>query len=139
MNQLLLRQFFGATIFILILACNGDSANRRADRGENFVSDPDHLYFMNARSRLYRSTTVEEGIDVFRHDDLTEGPDLLIRNNWLEDRADLVLNGRIISPEKARRLRSQVQTRKDTLGLTADGQREAVTEVLTDYLRLVGG
>ncbi|WP_116106842.1 hypothetical protein [Lewinella sp. IMCC34191] len=128
----------GCMLCILMTACDGDTRNRRAERGDNYVSDPDHLFFMNTRSRDYRSTTVEEGIDVFRHGDLEGEHELLIRNNWLEDRAELLLDGRVLSTTEARRLRDQLGSGNDTLELTTDTQREAVAAVLTDYLRLVG-
>ncbi|MGB3801824.1 MAG: hypothetical protein WA952_18545 [Lewinella sp.] len=138
MRKYLSRILSGIGLCLLLVACDGDTRNRRAERGENFVSDPDHLYFMNTRSRDYLSTTVEEGVEVFRYDDLDGDPDLLIRNNWLDDRADLILEGRILSLVEVRRLRDQLRGGQDSLELATNAQREAVTEVIADYLRLVG-
>ena len=134
----LLRFLLLSTLFLLLLHCDGKTRERRADRGDHYVSDPDHLFFMNTRSRDYHQTTPREGVDVFRHDDLPGPPELLIRNNWLEDRADLLLDGRILEPAEARALRDRLGSPRDTSAFRTDGARKAAAEVLADYLRLVG-
>ena len=139
MDTPLFRLLSTIGLCVMLLACEGDTRSRRADRGLNFVSDPDHLYFMNTRSRDYQVTSPEEGIDIFRHDDLQGPPELLIRNNWLADRADLLLDGRVLEPGEVVRLRNQLGSRRDTLGFSTDSERETAAEVLADYLRLVGG
>ncbi|PPK85492.1 hypothetical protein CLV84_2391 [Neolewinella xylanilytica] len=140
MRTLLYPLLSGISLSLLLLAsCDGRTQDRRAERGATYVSDPDHLFFMNTRSRDYRSVTPEEGTDVFYHDDLDGSPSLLIRNNWLQDRAELVLDGRVVTTEEARRLRNAVGSQRDSLDLSTDTEREAVAEVIADYLRLVGG
>ena len=123
---------------LLLFACEGDTHNRRSERGDNFVSDPDHLFFMNTRSREYRSFSTREGVDLFRHDDLDGDPELIIRNNWLTDRADLLLRGDVLPPAEVARLRNEIASGADDLELSSDAEREAALEVLADYLRLVG-
>ena len=123
----------------LLAACEGETRQRRADHGSHYVSDPDHLFFMNTRSREYIQSSPEEGVDVFRHDDLPGPPDLVIRNNWLTDRADLLLDGRVLEPEDVRRLSDRLGGPRDSLPLRTDVERKAAAEVLADYLRLVGG
>ena len=123
---------------LLLFACEGDTHNRRSERGDNFVSDPDHLFFMNTRSREYRSFSTREGVDLFRHDDLDGDPELIIRNNWLTDRADLLLGEAVLSPEEAASLRNEIAAGAGELAFSSEAEREAALEVLADYLRLVG-
>lgn len=125
-------------LLLLTAACDGDSRSRRAERGAHYVSDPDHLYFMHTRSREYRQQSPAEGVDVFRHDGLGEQPELLIHNNWLEDRADLLLDGRSVEPAEARKLLDRLGTPRDSLRFASETERKAAAEVLADYLRLVG-
>ena len=128
-----------AVLLALLAACDGGTRERRADRGSHYVSDPDHLFFMNTRSREYRQSSPEQGVDLFRHDDLPGPPELVIRNNWLTDRADLLLDGRVLEPEEVRRLSDRLGGPQDSLPLRTDAERKAAAEVLADYLRLVGG
>ncbi|TXF89195.1 hypothetical protein FUA23_11835 [Neolewinella aurantiaca] len=77
-------------IFTLFSACEGNTAARKAARGENFVSDPDHLYFKNIRARHYAGEEVAQRATIFRHDalfisDANLRPVLI--DNWLQDRA----------------------------------------------------
>ncbi|MCP9237807.1 hypothetical protein [Lewinella sp. JB7] len=109
-------------------ACDGSTRDRRAARGQDFVSDPDHLYFLNIRSRDYHSETVAEGTDVYRHDELTSGDGPVIVDRWLEDRAELVWKGLPIPLPQIRELRDSLRR----------GDRSAALEVVEDYLRLVG-
>ncbi|MBB4080049.1 hypothetical protein GGR28_002679 [Lewinella aquimaris] len=109
-------------------ACDGNTRDRRAARGEDYVSDPDHLFFLNTRSRDYRAVGLEEGVDAYRHDELTESDHLLIIDRWIEDRAQLVARDAVLSV-------SQVLTLRDSLRRQ---DRSAALEVVEDYLRLVG-
>ena len=77
-------------LFPLIFACEGNTAARKTARGENFVSDPDHLYFKNTRARHYAAEEVAERATIYRHDalfasDANLRPALI--DNWLQDRA----------------------------------------------------
>ena len=138
MNDRLFRLVSALGLCLLCFGCEGDTRNRRVERGDNFVSDPDHLFFMNTRSRDYRSSTPEEGVDLFRHDDLDGDPELIIRNNWLDDRAELLLRGDVLTPAEVLRLRDEIGSGSGDLKFSSDAERDAVLEVLADYLRLVG-
>ena len=138
MNDRLIRLVSALGLCLLCIACEGDTRSRRSERGDNFVSDPDHLFFMNTRSREYRSSTPQEGVELFRHDDLDGDPELIIRNNWLTDRADLLLGQAVLSPEEAARLQNEIAAGAGELVFSSEAQREAALEVLADYLRLVG-
>lgn len=109
--------------------CDGDSRNRHAARGEDYVSDPDHLFFKNTRSRDYRSETISEGVDAYYHDDLQPPRTYVIIDYWLEDRAELLVEEQKMSGAGARVLRDSLR-RLD---------RSAALEVVEDYLRLTGG
>lgn len=128
-----------ALLLTVLPGCDGSTRERRAERGTHYVSDPDHLFFMNTRSRAYRQRSPAEGIDEFRHDDLPGPPDVVIRNNWLADRADLLLDGRMLEIAEVRELRDRLGGARDTLALRNDRERKALAELLADYLRLVGG
>lgn len=79
--------------FILLtglLACDGNTAARKAARGTNFVADPDHIYFKNTRARHYRAEEVAQRATIYRHDDLFNSSARLrpvLIDNWLQDRA----------------------------------------------------
>ena len=116
-------------VAFLMLDCDGDSRNRHAARGEDYVSDPDHLFFKNTRSRDYRSETLRKGVDAYYHDDLRPPRTYVIIDYWLEDRAELRVEGQVVTGARARVLRDSLQ-RLD---------RSAALEVVEDYLRLTGG
>ncbi|PHK99299.1 hypothetical protein CGL56_07540 [Neolewinella marina] len=120
------------------MACEGNTRERRSARGEDFVSDPDHLYFRNVRSRDYRTVTLAEGVDEYHHDDLPDDPALVIRDNWLEDRAQLRLGDRPLTVAEVRTLYDQLRSNADATPYSDDRQRKAATEVVADYLRLIG-
>ncbi|WP_116126029.1 hypothetical protein [Lewinella sp. IMCC34183] len=121
---------------LLLSGCEGDARNRRAARGADYVSDPDHLYFKNVRSRDYATTSPEEGVDVYTHADLGDPSDLYIIDRWLEDRAELSWAGRVLEPAEALKLRRQLRTGG---GPFPDEQRRAAAvETVEDYLRMVG-
>ena len=122
---------------LLLLTCDGATRDRRAARGEGYVSAPDHLYFQNIRSKDYRSTTPEEGTVIYHHDDLIGSKELLLVEHWLEDRAELQQGGRVLTREEVRALYQELQTGKST-GYTDDKVRAAALEVVADYLRLTG-
>ena len=74
----------------VLLACEGNTAARKAARGENFVSDPDHLYFKNTRAHHYAAEEITQRATIYRHDGLFKSeanlrPTLI--DNWLQDRA----------------------------------------------------
>ena len=112
---------------LALTACDGDTRQRRADRGADYVSDPDHLYFMNTRSRDYRQVTLAEGTDAYHHDEQTGEARFVIVDLWLEDRALLLRNDETLSVADAR----------TTLAALRGQDRTAATEVVEDYLRLV--
>lgn len=73
-----------------LLACEGNTAARKAARGPNFVSDPDHIYFKNTRARNYRAEEIAERATIYRHDKLFNSAARLrptLIDNWLQDRA----------------------------------------------------
>lgn len=115
-------------VLVLATACEGDSRNRRASRGVDFVSDPDHLYFKNIRAGDYRSEEVREGVDAYYHDGQTETPPLVIYDYWLEDRAELQQGDHVFTDAEAREYLARLR-RQD---------RSAATEVVEDYLRMTG-
>ena len=123
-------------VFLLLSACEGNTRERRAARGSNFVSDPDHLYFLNVRSRDYRSVTLDEGVEEYRHDDLPPATDLVIIDRWLHDRAELLLNDQPLSPDAAAALSSSLKS-GNTEDFTDEATRSAARETLDDYLRLI--
>jgi hypothetical protein len=74
----------------LLFACEGNNAARKAARGENFVSDPDHLYFKNTRARYYAAEEVAQRATIYRHANLFASEANLrpaLIDNWLQDRA----------------------------------------------------
>ncbi len=114
-------------VSVLLFACDGASRDRRAARGEDYVSDPSHLYFKNIRSKDYVAVTLEEGVEAYRHDELIAAEDLLIVDYWLEDRAELRRDGELLSLAQARGWRDSLR-RQD---------RSAALQVVEDYLRLL--
>ncbi|MCX8209873.1 MAG: hypothetical protein OTI34_02430 [Lewinella sp.] len=73
-----------------LFTCEGNTAARKVARGENFVSDPDHLYFKNTRARHYAAEEIVQRATIYRHDGLFDSeanlrPTLI--DNWLQDRA----------------------------------------------------
>lgn len=120
-------------------ACDGNTRARKTARGQDFVSDPDHLYFLNVRSRDYRVVSLAEGLDAYLHEDLPGDPELTIRDNWLEDRAQLLLDDRPLPPDAVRELHQKLRTGAADTPFTDERTRKAATEVVEDYLRLVGG
>lgn len=123
-------------LLLLLTACEGGGAERRAARGDTFVSDPDHLYFKNMRSRDYRAAELREGVDAYYHDGL-DG-ELVIVDDWLEDRATLQLDGETLSVKETIELRQALTSGRDADPFTDQPAREAATEVTADYLRMVG-
>ena len=124
---------------LLFSACEGGTRERRAARGADYVSDPDHLYFRNVRSRDYRATSLAEGVESYRHDDLADsGPALEIRDHWIEDRAELYVAGRLLEVPAARAYRDSLNAGKLADRYPVAAHRKAAAEVLDDYLRMVG-
>ncbi|CAH1002345.1 hypothetical protein LEM8419_03252 [Neolewinella maritima] len=122
---------------LLLAACDGATRDRRAARGDAYVSAPDHLYFQNIRSRDYQSATLDEGIESYRHDALEGGGDLLLVEHWLEDRAELRLDGQVLTRTEVLELQRGLQTGKEER-FAEDEARAAALEVVQDYLRLTG-
>lgn len=82
-------------LFPLVFACEGNTAARKAARGENFVSDPDHIYFKNTRARHYAAEEITQRATIYRHDGLFESEANLrpiMIDNWLQDRAVIRFN-----------------------------------------------
>lgn len=74
----------------LFFTCEGNTAARKAARGTNFVSDPDHLYFKNTRARHYAAEEIAQRATIYRHDALFASEANLrpaLIDNWLQDRA----------------------------------------------------
>lgn len=90
-------------IFLLTCcACEGNTNARKAARGENFVPDPNHLYFLNTRVRHYRAEEVTNRATIYRHDALFNSPARLLPvlvDNWLQDRAIIRFETRPEFPE----------------------------------------
>ena len=124
---------------LLLAGCEGDARNRRAARGPDYVSDPDHLYFKNVRSRDYLSVTREEGADVYTHAELGDSPDLYIIDRWLEDRADLWWEGRVLPHDEVLELRQRLRGAPGPDVFPDEQARSAAVETVEDYLRMVGG
>ena len=123
---------------ILFAACDGNTRDRRAARGDTYVSAPDHLYFQNIRSRDYLALTPEEGIVAYHHDELGIDAKLVLIEYWLEDRAELQLDGQALARDQVTALRQAVEKGK-SLAFSEDKARAAALEVVDDYLRLTGG
>ncbi len=122
-----MRYSFILLLGVLLLSCDGQSRDRRAARGEDYVSDPSHLYFKNIRSKDYVAIPLEEGVDAYRHDELSPTEHLLIVDRWLEDRAELRQDEQVLPPARARVLRDSLRRQA----------RSPALEVVEDYLRLV--
>ncbi|MBC6994411.1 hypothetical protein QWY85_01650 [Neolewinella lacunae] len=87
----------GLLVLFLLASCVGETAERKAARGEHFVSIPDRLYFKNTRIRHYQAEERGEDLVVYRHDKLLASPAQLLpvlEDYWLEDRALLRLEVR---------------------------------------------
>ena len=86
------------TLFLIgLFACDGGTKERKTARGENFVADPNYLYFQNTRQRQYRVDDRGEAGNYFTHDDLYNSEASLlpvIYDDWLDDRAYLQLHTR---------------------------------------------
>lgn len=73
-----------------LFTCEGNTAARKAARGTNFVSDPDHLYFKNTRARNYAAEEIPQRATIYRHGGLYGSEAnlrLVLIDNWLQDRA----------------------------------------------------
>jgi hypothetical protein len=75
---------------LLFSACEGNTAARKAARGQNFVPDPNHLFFKNTRARHYSAEEVTNRATIYRHEGLFQSDAHLrpvLIDNWLQDRA----------------------------------------------------
>lgn len=75
-----------------LVACDGNTAARKAARGEHFVAEPNKIFFNNTRVRDYRTDDARQGTSVHRHADLlgSDAPLVpVIVHNWLADRASV--------------------------------------------------
>ena len=93
----MLKSLLLALILICLSACDGGTRERKAARGENYVADPNYLYFKNTRQREYRVDDRGEAGNYFTHDKLYQSTASLIPviyDNWLDDRAFLQLHTR---------------------------------------------
>lgn len=87
-----------------LFTCNPTPRNSAVAGDPEFVSDPDHIYFKNLRTRDYQQKRVEEGVDRYLHSDLVDSrahlqPYLLDR--WIDDRAELRLAIRTTQNDEA--------------------------------------
>ena len=85
-------RFFLLLPLLGLLACQGNTEERRAARGVNYVSEPSHYYFKNVRLRSYAETDLSEGVRAYVHADLTASTSALqpyILDHWYEDKATL--------------------------------------------------
>lgn len=74
----------------LLLACEGNTAARKAARGTSFVPAPNRIFFRNTRLRHYAADERRAEVTVYRHDDLYAGSAVVlptIVDYWQEDRA----------------------------------------------------
>lgn len=109
---------------LLLTACQGKTQERRAARGENYVPDADHLYFKNTRLREYAAEDKAEGLTIYTHDDVLEGPARVVPiliDNWINDRArlrfDLRADGKTITPNQPFRLDVRLEENWDPIPL----------------------
>jgi hypothetical protein len=114
---------------IFLVACDGQTRERRQARGDTYVSDPDHLYFKNIRSRDYQSVRLEEGVDAYYHDELSDPEALYIVDRWLDDEALLFRNQLVVPVDRVAALKEAYRDRADAA---------AAREVIVDYLRMTG-
>ncbi|NJC27758.1 hypothetical protein [Neolewinella antarctica] len=90
-------KFLPLLFLLSILSCDGNTKARKAARGENFVPDPNYLFFTNTRQQQYRLVSAGEAGNYFTHDDLLNSDAALvpvIHDDWLDDRAYLQLHTR---------------------------------------------
>lgn len=108
-------------LLLLFTACDGDTKSRKENRGENFVPDPNYIFFKNTRQRNYSLEEMGQKGNLFTQEDLLETEAALlpvIFDDWLNDRAYLQFKTR--QPEAAPDL-----TRKTTLFITSEtGENE---------------
>ncbi|WP_273447922.1 hypothetical protein [Neolewinella agarilytica] len=91
------------TLFLLLLfpffsACDGNTAARKAARGENYVPAPNRIFFKNTRARHYTAEDLPANFTVYRHEDILASDAALIPtivDRWIEDRAQLLLETRL--------------------------------------------
>lgn len=90
-------------LFLLLLipffiACDGNTATRKAARGENYVPAPNRIFFKNTRARHYTAEDLPANFTVYRHEDILASDAALIPtivDRWIEDRAQLLLETRL--------------------------------------------
>ena len=123
-------------LFLFCLACDGGTKSRKAARGENFVPDPNALFFKNTRQRDYRSVDRGDGGNYFTHQDLYgSGAKLIpvIHDDWLDDRAYLQLQTRAAagpaSPAGNITLLISSATGENAVTLKAQPQNKAVAQL----------
>jgi hypothetical protein len=81
-------------LVLTLLSCEGKTKERLSSRGENYVPDPNYLYFKNTRGRNYRTEELPDKTILWKHDELFSSAASLqpvIRDVWLEDQAHLAL------------------------------------------------
>ncbi len=126
-------------LFLLLLpSCTGDTASRRAARGEFYVSDPDHLYFKNTRARNYRAEEVAEKLTLYYHDELSAAKsrlELVITDNWLTDDARLTV---VLRPEGVQ-ANQTVEDLRLEIEDGVDGWRPLLYESVADIKKLRDG
>jgi len=105
--------FLLALIPFFFTACEGNTAARKAARGENFVPAPNRIFFKNTRARQYAAEDLPANFTVYRHEDLLASDAALIPaivDRWIEDRAQLLLEIRAgkSDPPQSRPFRLEV-------------------------------
>jgi len=106
-------------LLLTLIACDDNSAARKAARGANFVPDPNHIYFKNVRAFRYRTTEVTNRATLYDHRELYDSDARLVVqlvDNWIQDRALLRFSARPNLP--LWRLLADKQDRRDTLALS---------------------
>lgn len=131
-----MRYLILALSLMLLTACEGNTAARKAARGDDYVSAPDRIYFKNTRLRNYAADERREDVTIYRHDDLWESESVLlpaIVDHWLEDRADLRFEVRTGPNDEALprpfRLDLNRSTGWETLALTVPPTVEELTRL----------
>lgn len=131
-----MRLFLLLLLPFLLTTCDGNTAARKAARGEDFVAEPNRLYFKNTRTRNYITDERREDVTVYRHGKLLSSEAALlpvIADHWLEDRANIRFEIRQ-SPEAAPtprpfRLDLNRQTGWETLPLTVPPTTEELNSL----------
>jgi len=129
-------KFLFLLFLLALIACDGNTAARKAAKGPYYVSDPDHLYFKNTRLRHYNADESRQEATVYRHADLLASQAALIPvllDNWLADQATLRFDVRTDPAEAAITQAFRLDVRKVTgwqaVPLTVPPTQEELVEL----------